>query len=306
VALSRISGLVREVLMAGLFGAGMAYDAFLLGFRVPNLARDLFAEGALSSAFVPTFTAYLARSRREAAELANQVTAAVFLVIGVVCLAGIFLSPAIVSVMAPGFSEVQGKSELAVHLMRIMFPFLLLVALAAQAMGILNSCNQFGVPALSSTFFNLGSVAFGLALGFWWGPSLGISQLEGMAYGVVIGGALQLAWQMPALCAQASHSSCASIGHTGIAPHRSALGPRDSRRSRGAGEHRGETFFASQIVDPVRGMDGPTSWLNYAFRFMQLPLGLFGVSIAAATLPSISRSIASGDMDEYRTTLAAH
>lgn len=305
MALSRISGLVREVLMAGLFGAGMAYDAFLLGFRVPNLARDLFAEGALSSAFVPTFTAYLARSRREAAELANQVTAAVFLVIGVVCLAGIFLSPAIVSVMAPGFSEVPGKSELAVHLMRIMFPFLLLVALAAQAMGILNSCNQFGVPALSSTFFNLGSVAFGLALGFWWGPSLGISQLEGMAYGVVIGGALQLAWQLPALWrAGFAFKLRFDWSHPGLRHIVRLMGPAILGGAAVQVNIVVNTIFASQIVDPVRGMDGPTSWLNYAFRFMQLPLGLFGVSIAAATLPSISRSIASGDMEEYRTTLA--
>ncbi len=148
VLTSRVSGLIREILMARLFGAGLVYDAFLAGFRIPNLTRDLFAEGALSSAFVPTFTHYLTtKNKREAAVLANLVGTAIILVVGTLCLLGIVFSPALVSLTVPGFSTVPGKIELTVHLTRIMFPFLLMVALAAQAMGMLNACNQFTVPA---------------------------------------------------------------------------------------------------------------------------------------------------------------
>src|SRR4051812_16336716 len=122
VAMSRVTGLVRESVMARLFGAGLIYDAFMLGFRIPNLTRDLFAEGALSSAFVPTFTEYLStRSKEDAARLANLVASAIIIVVGAVCLAGMVFAPQMVRVMAPGFAEVPGKFELAVMLTRIMF-----------------------------------------------------------------------------------------------------------------------------------------------------------------------------------------
>src|SRR5579864_8361932 len=200
VFLSRITGLVREIAMARLFGAGQVYDAFLLGFRIPNLTRDLFAEGALSSAFVPIFTKYLStKGKQEAAELSNLVATALLLVVGVMCVLGMIFSPALVTLLAPGFAAVPGKFELAVKLTRIMFPFLLLVALAAQAMGVLNACNRFGVPAMASTFFNIGAVGFGLLAGFVIGPHVGIDRIEGMAIGVVLGGALQLIWQLPSL-----------------------------------------------------------------------------------------------------------
>src|SRR5579859_4277466 len=200
VFMSRITGLVREIVMARLFGAGFVYDAFLLGFRIPNLTRDLFAEGALSSAFVPIFTQTLAqKGRKEAAVLANLVATALIIIVGLFCAAGIIFSPVWVNLLASGFHQVPGKFELAVKLTRIMFAFLLLVALAAQAMGVLNACNRFAVPALASTFFNIGSVTFGLILGYVAGSHLGIDPITGMAIGVVLGGALQLIWQMPSL-----------------------------------------------------------------------------------------------------------
>jgi putative peptidoglycan lipid II flippase len=284
----------------------MAYDAFLLGFRVPNLARDLFAEGALSSAFVPTFTEYLhTRSKAEAAELAQLVTTAVIIVVGLVCVIGIIFSPVIVYTLAPGFTEVPGKFEVAVTMTRIMFPFLLLVALAAQAMGILNACGVFGLPALSSAFFNLGSVAFGLTLGYWAGPRLGIDVLEGMAWGVVFGGALQLAVQGPALKRLGfSFRPRLSLSHPGVRRIAGLMGPSILGNSAVQVNVVVNSYFASLIVDPVRGLDGAVSWLAYAFRFMQLPLGLFGVAIAAATLPAISKSAAQGDIDDFRHTLA--
>src|SRR6202162_4090188 len=174
VLMSRVTGLMRESLMARLFGAGLIYDAFMLGFRIPNLTRDLFAEGALSSAFVPTFTEYLAnRGKEAAARLANLVATALILVVGGVCALGVIFAPQLVHLMGPGFAAVPGKFELAVRMTRTMFPFLLLVALAAQAMGVLNASNKFGVPAMASTFFNIGSGGFWVGLGSLVGAELG-------------------------------------------------------------------------------------------------------------------------------------
>lgn len=306
VFLSRVSGLIREIALARLFGAGQVYDAFLLGFRIPNLTRDLFAEGALSSAFVPIFTRYLStKGRQEAAELSNLVATALLLVVGVLCVLGMIFSPALVSLMAPGFAAVPGKFDLTVRLTRIMFPFLLLVALAAQAMGILNACNQFGVPALSSTFFNIGSLGFGLVLGFLVGPRIGLSPIEGMAYGVVLGGAWQLFWQAPSLLrAGFAFRPRVNLSHPGLRNILKLMGPAIVGNASVQVNVMVNTNFASSITDAAgHVINGPVSWLGYAFRFMQLPLGLFGVAIASATLPAVSRSAAVGDMNEFRHTL---
>src|SRR6185437_99905 len=193
----------------------------------------------------------------------------------------------------------------AVKLTRIMFPFLLLVALAAQAMGILNACNQFAVPALSSTFFNIGSVGFGLLLGYALGPHIGLSPIHGMAIGVVCGGALQLAWQIPSLRRSGFVFHFAwDWSHPGLVHILRLMGPAIIGSAAVQVNVMVNTNFASRIFDPVRGLDGPVSWLSYAFRFMQLPLGLFGVAMASATLPAISRSAAQGKMDEFRRTLS--
>ena len=301
MAMSRVTGLLREIVMARLFGAGFVYDAFLLGFRIPNLTRDLFAEGALSSAFVPIFTQTLAqKGRKEAAELANLVATALIIVVGLFCLLGIIFSPVWVNLLASGFHQVPGKFELAVKMTRIMFAFLLLVALAAQAMGVLNACNRFGVPALASTFFNIGSVGFGLILGYLLGPRLGIEPITAMAVGVVFGGALQLAWQLPALWAEGFHFRPAiDWSHPLLRKIFGLMGPAVLGSAAVQINVLVITNFASQIPG-----NGPVSWLSYSFRFMQLPLGLFGVAIGSATLPSIARSAGVGDFDEFRRTLS--
>ena len=190
--------------MSRLFGAGSSVDAFVIGFRIPNLTRDLFAEGALSSAFVPTFVDYLQnKGKEEAAHLANLVATAIILFVGMLCVVGMVASPWMVPLLTQNWVATNPeKVTEAVKLTQIMFPFLLLVSLAAQAMGILNACNQFAVPAFSSTWFNIGSVLSGLLLGFVMGPWLGITRIEGMAYGIVIGGALQLLCQAPSLYKQ--------------------------------------------------------------------------------------------------------
>lgn len=306
VFLSRVSGLVREMMMAHFFGASAAMDAFTVGFRIPNLTRDLFAEGALSSAFVPIFTRELkADHRADAFRLANLVATGLILIVGALCVVGVLLAPWLVNWLADGFHHTPGKYETAVTLTRIMFPFLLVVALAAQAMGVLNALGNFGIPALSSTFFNIGSVAMGYVLGFWVGPAIGISRIEGMAWGVVFGGALQLAWQIPTLYrAGFRFQPELDFRHPQVREIIRLMGPAILGNAAVQINVAVNTNFASDISDPVRGLDGPASWLSYAFRFMQLPLGLFGVAIATATLPAISRSAASGKLDEFRQTLS--
>ncbi len=307
VASSRVTGLLREIILARQFGAGAAYDAFLLAFRIPNLTRDLFAEGALSSAFVPTFTKYLStKSKEEAARLSNLVATTIVFIVGLLCLAGVLLAPQIVNLFAPVWLETDpAKFALAVRMTRIMFPFLLLVALAAQAMGMLNACNRFGVPAMASTFFNIGSILSGLALGFWAGPHIGIPAIEGMAWGVVIGGALQLCWQLPSLWRLGfAFRPMLDFAHPGMRQILNLMGPAILGNAAVQVNVMVNTWFATHIADPTRGFDGPVSWLGYAFRFMQLPLGLFGVAIASATLPAISRSVAKNDMDDFRQTLS--
>ena len=306
VFLSRITGLVREMVMARLFGAGAVYDAFLIGFRIPNLTRDLFAEGALSSAFVPIFTQYLtAKGKRAAAHLSNLVATALIFIVGIVSLLGIVFAPAFVHLLAPGFADVPGKFELAVLLTRIMFPFLVLVSLAAQAMGVLNACGRFGMPAMASTFFNVGSVAIGLALGFTIGRRFSQGAIVCMAIGVVAGGALQLLWQVPGMWrAGFRFVPRWDPRDAGLRQISRLMLPALLGNAAVQINVMVNTYFASTITDASgRVINGPVSWLAYAFRFMQLPLGLFGVAVASATLPAISRSAAVQRIDEFGATL---
>lgn len=200
--LSRVLGLVREQVMAALFGAGLATDAFNVAFRIPNLLRDLFAEGAMSSAFVPTFTEYHEkRGEAEAWALGRQLMVTLSAVLLVVCVVGYGLTPWLVRIMAPGFASIPGKIDLTVMLTRVMLPFLPAVALAAAAMGMLNARGSFAVPALAPTMLNLGMVVFGVSLM----PvveSFGQPAILAMALGVVIGGVAQFACQLPALHAK--------------------------------------------------------------------------------------------------------
>jgi putative peptidoglycan lipid II flippase len=306
VLLSRVTGLAREMVMANRFGAGLLHDSFLLGFRIPNLTRDLFAEGALSSAFVPVFTKSLARgAESEAAELANLVSTAILAFVGLVCLLGMWFAPQLVELLAPGFAGVPGKFALAVRLTRIMFPFLLLIALAAQAMGMLNALGSFGRPAAASIFFNIGAVVGGLFLGYVAGPWVGIRPIEGMAYGVVVGGALQLSWQVIKLRSLGFHFRPAwNWSHPGLRQIFALMLPAIIGNAAVQINVMVNTSFASRLSDPLRGHDGPVSWLGYALRFVQLPLGLFAVALASAMLPSVSRSAAAKNFDEFRRTLS--
>jgi putative peptidoglycan lipid II flippase len=295
---------------AALFGAGLQYDAFLTAFRVPNLLRDLLAEGALSSAFVTTFTQTLhSKGKDEAIRLSNRVATLIILLISALSILGWFYAPEIVRLLAPGFFNVVGKAELTIDLTRIMIPFLLMIALAAQAMGMLNAFNVYGVPALASAFFNIGSIAGGLLLGFLIGPALGLSHIGGMAYGTLVGGFLQVAVQWPSLLrcgvSYRPQLSMLSINDPGVRQILRLMGPAIIGAAAVQINVFVNTNFASAIVDPATGAvtNGPVSWLNYAFRFMQFPIGVFGVAVATATLPTLSRSVGNPDQREFRQTL---
>jgi putative peptidoglycan lipid II flippase len=307
VSASRVTGLLRESILSSLFGAGATYDAYVLGFRIPNLARELFAEGALSAAFVPAFTRYLAtKSRAEARELSNVTATLLIVIAGGVCLLGMLLSPVIVNLFAPGFHAVPGKWELSVSLVRIMFPFLLLLALAAQAQGVLYASHRFAVPAVSPALFNLFSVFFGVTLGYWLGPRLGLDPVRGMAFGVVIGGAAQLGFQLPSVWRQGfAWRPQWNLKHEGVRQILALMGPALIGSASGQINVLVNTNLAAGLRDASgHVMNGPVSWLSYAYRFFGLPLGVFGVAIASATLPRISRSAAHRNFEEFRQILS--
>jgi putative peptidoglycan lipid II flippase len=307
VMASRVLGLARDQVFAAFFGAGLQYDAFLTAFRIPNLLRDLFAEGALSAAFVTTFAQVQQAKGEEAAfRLSNRVATALVLVLTLICIIGWVFAPSIVYLLAPGFFDVPGKADLTIDLTRIMIPFLLLIALAAKAMGILNARDNFTVPAIAPVFFNLGSVLSGLFLGFTVGRFLGLSPIEGMAFGTLVGGFLQFAVQWPSLRrAGFRYRPMLSITDPGVRQIMRLMGPAIIGTAAVQINVFINTNFASAIIDPATGavLNGPVSWLSFAFRFMQFPIGVFGVAIATATLPPLSRSTANPNYDEFRQTL---
>ena len=307
VFLSRITGLVREITFAGLFGAGMVYDAFVAAYRIPNLLRDLLAEGALSSAFVTTYSQALSEEgAKQANSLSNRLATLLVPAVAVVCVAGTVFAPSIVQRLFPGYSAIEGKFELTVLLTRIMMPFLLFVVLAAKAMGVLNSHGKFGIPALASTLSNLTSVGIGLLLGFVLGPQLGFEPIVGMALGTLLGGAVQYGCQVPSLrLAGLRFRPEVALRDPGVRQVLRLMGPATIGAAAVQINVMVNSVFASRLADASGEIiNGPVSWLGYAFRFMQLPLGLFGVAVAAATLPVISREAGAGRFDEFRDTLS--
>ncbi|MBM4273988.1 MAG: murein biosynthesis integral membrane protein MurJ [Deltaproteobacteria bacterium] len=288
---SRVLGLVREQVFAGFFGAGYAFDAFVVAFRIPNLLRDLFAEGALSSAFVTVFTDYQQRQGPERTwRLANNVLACLALVVGGIVLAGMFFSDHLVGLLAPDFALIPGKTDLTTLMTRIMFPFLLLVSLAAVAMGILNAEGKFFIPSLASSFFNLGSIVAGLGLSLV-APRLGYHPIVGMAVGALIGGFLQLAVQIPLLRGVGFRPQWVlELRDPGLLRILKLMLPAVVGLSATQINIFINTFYAAGCEQ------GSLSWLNYAYRLVHLPMGLFGVALMVATLPVVSRHAALRDV----------
>jgi len=297
VMCSRVLGLVREQLMAAMFGAGTAYDAFVVAFRIPNLLRDLFAEGALSSAFVAVFTDYDS-TKGEAAtwRLANNVIAGVGVVLGVITLIGMLCAGPLVGLIAPDFALVADKAELTRLLTVIMFPFLIFVSMAAVVMGILNSKGRFFVPSLASSFFNVGSIVGGVGLALVL-PRFGVQAIVGMAVGTLIGGFLQLACQVPSL-RSTGFRLCPVLDWSDPGLRRVFVLMLPAIVGLGATQINifVNTNFAASCAE------GSVSWLNYAFRLVQFPIGMFGVAVSIAAMPVIARSAALQDLLAVRET----
>ncbi len=296
---SRVLGLVRDQVMAYLFGAGNAVDAYNVAFRIPNLVRDLFAEGAMSAAFVPTFTRAITRDGHEAGwRLARNVITTLLLATGIfVLVAGVFTRP-LVTAFAEDYSKVPGKLELTVQLTRIMLPFLVSVAVAAVFMGMLNSLNRFFIPALSPAMFNVGSIVCAVALVPVM-PRLGLPPIAAMAFGVLIGGVGQLAIQWPSLRREGfRYRPVLDLRDAGLRQVLILMGPGTIGLA--ATQF---NVFVNTVLATSEGT-GAVSWLNYAFRLMYLPLGIFGVSIATASMPAIARHAAREDLPGMRHEVA--
>jgi putative peptidoglycan lipid II flippase len=289
---SRILGLIREQVLANFFGAGMAMDAFVVAFRIPNLLRDLFAEGALSAAFVTVFTDYDQRQGRTATwRLANNVLVTLTILVGGISLVGIVSSGYLVRLMAPDFGQIVGKTALTVIMTQIMFPFLPMISLAAVVMGILNTKGKFFVPAMASSFFNLGSIASGVALALIL-PFYGVPAIIGMAIGTLLGGGLQLAVQLPALfrvgyrCQWVMNWQDEGLRRIFWLMTPAIIGLSATQINIFI-----NTFFASSCAQ------GSVAWLNYAFRLLQFPIGVFGVAISIAAMPVVSRYASQQDFE---------
>jgi putative peptidoglycan lipid II flippase len=300
---SRLLGLVRDQVLASIFGAGNAMDAFNVAFRIPNLVRDLFAEGAMSAAFVPTFTRHLTRSGKTSAWiLGNHVINALVLITGVLVVLGIVFAEPIVNVFASSYAAVPGKLELTVSLTRIMLPFLILVAVAAAVMGMLNSLQRFFLPALSPAMFNVATIASALLLVPMM-PRVGLPAITAVAIGAVLGGILQLTLQWPALRREGFRYRPVLDWHDeGLRRVLLLMGPGTIGLAATQ-----VSLFVNTVLATGEGT-GAVSWLNYAFRIMYLPIGLFGVSIATATLPVIARHAAHAggeDRKAIRETVAS-
>ncbi|HEY5071549.1 MAG TPA: murein biosynthesis integral membrane protein MurJ [Caulobacteraceae bacterium] len=306
VVASRLFGLVREQVFAAMFGAGKLLDVYIAAFQIPNLLRDLFAEGALSISFTTLFTrTWDKEGEAPAWQLANLILTAMIVLLGALCLVAVATAPLLVEATNFGFHNVPGKFELAVRLTRILFPFILFVSLAAAVMGMLNARFVFGVPASASTVFNIVSVAAGVTGAYafdpgaranWLHPLFTERALYGVCLGVLLGGVAQLAMQLPSLL---------RLGFR----FRWRLDLTDPRLAQ-LWRLMWPSLIAAAAVQVnvlVNGMfaseiNGGRSWLFCAFRLMQFPIGLFGVSLATATLPAVTRAFTRGDMPAFGRT----
>lgn len=295
--LSRILGFVRDMILAGFFGAAPAADAFYVAFRIPNLLRELFAEGSMSAAFIPVFTEYLTkRTRAEAKELASAAFTFLFLILSVVVLLGMLFAPQIVTVIAPGFLQDPARFRLTADLTRMMFPFLLFISLAALAMGILNSTRHFAPPAFSSGVFNVVSIA--LLLGF---TPFFPQPVYAAAVGVALGGLAQFLIQVPALYGEGFSLSFTRLTrplHPGLVQMGRLLLPTTLGLSVTQINVFVNTLLASFLPS------GSVSYLYYGLRLIHFPLGIFAVALATALLPTLSAHAARGDHEGLRRSFS--
>ena len=287
---SRVLGFARDAIVARIFGAGMATDAFFVAFKLPNLLRRIFAEGAFSQAFVPILAEYKSKQGEDATRVfVAYVSGLLTLALAVVTVAGMLAAPWVILVTAPGFADTADKFALTTQLLRITFPYILLISLASLVGAILNTWNRFSIPAFAPTFLNISMIGFALFAAPYFHPPV-----LALAWAVTVGGVLQLIYQLPHL---------KKIGMLVL--------PRVNFRDAGAMrvvKQMGPAILGvsvsqiSLIINTIFASflaSGSVSWMYYADRLMEFPSGVLGVALGTILLPSLSKSFASGNHDEY-------
>jgi putative peptidoglycan lipid II flippase len=292
--LSRILGFVRDLAIARVFGAGLFTDAFFVAFKIPNLLRRLFAEGAFSQAFVPILSEFKERrGAQEARLLVDHVAGTLAAVLFLVTAVGVLAAPAIIYLTAPGFAATPEKFELTVGLLRITFPYIFFISLTAAAGGVLNTYSRFWVPAFTPVLLNVSFIVFALLLAPYFDPPV-----TALAWAVLAGGVAQLAFQLPFLARLGLlPRPRLRLAHEGVWRVLRLMGPAVFGVSVGQLSLILSMIFASFLAT------GSVSWLYYADRLMEFPLGLLGAALGTILLPSLSKHFATRSTDEYSQLL---
>jgi putative peptidoglycan lipid II flippase len=292
--LSRILGFMRDTIIARAFGAGIYTDAFFIAFKIPNLLRRLFAEGAFSQAFVPILAEYKnRRGHDETKLLIDHVATFLFIALVIVTLIGVLAAPAVVYISAPGFANDPNKFTVTVDMLRIIFPYILLISLVSLAGGILNTYSRFGVPAFTPVLLNVAMIATTLLLA----PHVNPPAMA-LAWGVALGGILQLALQIPFLYKLGLLPRFRFNWHDeGVWRVLKLMGPAVFGVSIAQISLLINTVFASFLAT------GSVSWLYYADRLMEFPTGMLGVALGTILLPSLSKHYADNDTQQYSQLL---
>ena len=290
---SRVSGLVRDVVMANLLGAGGLADAFFVAFRIPNFLRRIFAEGAFSQAFVPVFSQLNERNTNEAKAFVNSVTGILALSTFVLSLLGMVFAPAIISLFAPGFIDQPEKFDATVEALRLMFPYLFCISLVAMSAGVLNTVNRFAVPAVTPVILNLC-----LIFAMWLLIPLVGNGARALAIGVLIAGVIQVIFQLPSLYREGYLPRLRlDFKNTSVRRLYFLMLPAVFSVSVAQINTVVNTILATRLGDAY------VSWLYYSDRLMEFPVGVFGIALATVVLPSLSKENASGDPHHFARML---
>ena len=287
---SRVLGFVRDAIIARIFGAGMMTDAFFVAFKLPNLLRRIFAEGAFSQAFVPILAEYKSQQGDEATKtFIAYISGLLTLVLALVSVLGIIAAPIIIWLTAPGFTDTPDKFAITSSLLRITFPYIFFISLASLAGAILNTWNRFSVPAFAPTLLNISMILFSLFATPYFNPPV-----LALAWAVIVGGILQLLYQLPHLKKIGMLVlPCVNLRDTGVWRVLKLMGPAILGVSVSQISLIINTIFASFLIS------GSVSWMYYADRLMELPSGVLGVALGTILLPSLAKSVANGDSVEY-------
>ncbi len=295
-SISRVLGLLRDIIIGAMFGPGAGVDAFIVAFRIPNFLRRVFGEGGFSQAFVPVLSEYREkRSREEVKALLDHTTAVLGIALCATTVVGVLAAPLLIWLFAPGFSDSMEKHALATQMLRVTFPYILFISLTAMAGGILNAYRQFAVPAFTPVLLNLSLIGCALWLTPYFPPD---KMITALAWGVLIAGVAQLLFQFPFLL------------KLRLLPI-----PRLNRDKQGVGRIITlmiPTLFAASITQINLLIDtiiasfletGSISWLYFSDRLVEFPLGVFGIALATVILPNLSAEHADSDTTAFNKTL---